>query len=565
MKNKVYIGMAVCLLAGLLADYLLSLEVSAAEAASMKGLGSLAGSVKAPKPFKAARVYAENLDKNVLYMVYTHNGNYQVINLMPGNYEIRIRKRGFSSQPQKVSIGAGQKPILDFELKEAALDPVLTGGFMGPGGAGTDAKPLYYDELYPPGPERELAEKTCMWCHGTQFFNQFQKTEEEWDAAIGRMTSETAYLARGAQIPAETLSPENRRRIAGYLGRNFGPGSPKRRLKLDVEFPLDEEALSRAMYVEYPLPLGQSSQRMAQDPYFDNRGNVWFTDRGQINMVGRLDPRTAIFTDFPLPENRVTPHGLTVDSQGMVFWAETRGLHLGRLNPDSGEMVRFPMDPKGEIPGGAGHTPVLDSKENVWFTVIRGNKLGKWDRKTEQATLWEVPTSSSSPYGILVDQKDKVWMTEFRRGKVASFDPVTEKWTEYAALTQPCSVRRLGIDSKGIIWYGGFSCGKLGRIDPESGKIVEYDLPLPFSEPYDVWPDAEDNVWISDGGQGGALIKFDQQQEKFTYYPAPRRTDMPKVEITREGAIWYCTRSADETAVGVLYPDVSKMTLGAYY
>jgi hypothetical protein len=41
---------------------------------------------------------------------------------------------------------------------------------------------------------------------------------------------------------------------------------------------------------------------------------------------------------------------------------------------------------------------------------------------------------------------------------------------------------------------------------------------------------------------------------------------MPKFEVTREDAIWYCPRSGAEPGVGVLYPDVTKITtLGAFY
>ena len=46
----------------------------------------------------------------------------------------------------------------------------------------------------------------------------------------------------------------------------------------------------------------------------------------------------------------------------------------------------------------------------------------------------------------------------------------------------------------------------------------------------------------------------------FTFYPAVQRGDIPKIEITREGAIWYNPRSALKGAIGVLYPDMSKMT-----
>lgn len=68
------------------------------------------------------------------------------------------------------------------------------------------------------------------------------------------------------------------------------------------------------------------------------------------------------------------------------------------------------------------------------------------------------------------------------------------------------------------------------------------------------------------GGPGGTTIKFDPRTSEFTYYPAPQVTDQPKIEVTYEGAIWYCPRSAAEPGVGVLYPDMTRITtLGAYY
>jgi hypothetical protein len=43
-------------------------------------------------------------------------------------------------------------------------------------------------------------------------------------------------------------------------------------------------------------------------------------------------------------------------------------------------------------------------------------------------------------------------------------------------------------------------------------------------------------MWIADGAMGGAIIKFDPKTEKFTFYSAVQRGDLPKIEITREAA-----------------------------
>ena len=540
----------------------------AADGDGLPGTAALSGTVQAPRAFKAAQVHLTNTDKNVLFMVYTSNGRYRAVNLFPGTYEVTVRARGLEAAPQKITLAAGARETLNLTLRESAAQGVRQGEFGFTTQRPGEVTLVSYDELYPKEPGRPLLEKQCMYCHGKSFFPSKQYHETQWNHFIDQMLDGGGM--RGALIPPGTLSAQDRATIVAYLGKHFGPGSPKRGLKADTDFPVDEAVLGKAMYVEYYLPLDAkidagNKQRRTQEPHFDPDGNVWYTDRSVPNRIGRVDPRTAEFRDFMMPDPKADPHGLTVDRNGHVFWAETAGFSLGRLDPKTGSMTRYPMDSTGRSKG-RGHTPVVDSKDNVWFTVIVGDMIGKWDRQTGKSTVWKVPTQGAAPYGVTLDKDENVWFAEFRRCKIGKFDPRTEKFTEYAALTQPCTIRRLGADSTGMIWYGGFNNGKLGRIDPTTGKIVEWDVPMAFSEPYDVWPDREDKIWISDGGQGGALIRFDPKTEKFTYYPTPQITDQPKLAITREGAIWYTPRSSSKAAAGVLYPDVSKITtLGAYY
>ena len=148
--------------------------------------------------------------------------------------------------------------------------------------------------------------------------------------------------------------------------------------------------------------------------------------------------------------------------------------------------------------------------------------------------------------------------------KIGMFDPRKEKMKEYTSPSAPCAINRLSGDSKGTIWYSVFSGGKLGKLDPKTGKLKEYDV-IPFtslnvSAPYGIIADYDDNIWFGDGGLGGALVRFDQANEKFDYFPTPRQGDNPGIDVTREGAIVYTTRSNNQAAIGVFYPDVSKMT-----
>ncbi|MBI2823012.1 MAG: hypothetical protein HYX74_12385 [Acidobacteria bacterium] len=555
MSYKPWLSGAICVYAWLC---LLGGDAGTAvhAAAGIAGTGSLAGTVTAVKPFKAARVHAKNLDKNMLYMVYTHGGQYRAINLLPGNYEVWAEKKGFAAAaPRKTQIKAGDSLKFDFSLKEAPPEPMTLGHNSARYGGeiGKDVPIVPYDELYPPGPGRAIAERTCMVCHGENFLPTKHWTLDEWDAAIGMMidpnTRQGPALVAGNAVG--TVTPQERKTLAEYLSVNFGPKSQTRALKINVDIPVDEDALSKAMFIEYFLPKG----RRAHDPGIDPEGNVWYSDGAVPTRIGKLDPRTAEFTQYDLPDPRSYPEGLMVDPKGYVWWCEPGGGVLGRFDPRGGKMERFPHG----VPGGRAHTPVMDENEDVWFSMIIGNRIGKWDRKTEKITVWEIPTPNSFPYGI-VTRNGRVWFAEFFGGKVGMFDSKTERFTEYPSLAQPAAIRRVGIDSKAAtVWYGVFNRGKLGKIDVKTGEPVEHDI-LPHVAPYDVWPDPQDQVWASDGALGGMLIRFDPQTKKFTFYPTPRRTDMPKLDISREGAIWYTTRSNPEVALGVLWPDVSKMT-----
>lgn len=565
----------------------------------------LAGKVTAGAPFKAAQVYAWNRDRNMIYMVFTREGRYTAPKIFPGAYEIWAEKGALRSEHRMMRITAGEKvqvdhllaPAEDFSLtmKDSSKGGPQFGSRPAPG-----AKLVSYDEMYPPEPGRTTAETTCMRCHGQVFLPGQRHGRAEWRVLIDAMLN--APPGRdAAAVKTDSVTTADREVLATYLAKHFGPNSPARILRLDAEYPLDENELSKGMFVEYLLPLlpgldpllrseNQPGKHRTHRPYLDGLGNIWASN-GLIGMT-RLDPRTGLFSHFPLgtdERNRdvdmygrkkgepnsiwqyIFPHDITVDANHDIWWAEFQGKHIGRLHPPTGKIDRFPMDPEGRVVDEAGvvgnargHTPRPDSKGNIWFTVIRGNKIGKWDRKTEKVTLWEIPSEHSFPYGLIVTPQDKLWFAELRACNIGYFDPVTEQFKEYKSPSAPCGINRLAADSKGTIWYSVFSGGKLGRLDPATGGMKEYDIrpftKLSVSAPYGIIVDQRDKVWFGDGGLGGALVRFDPVSEKFSYFPEPRQGDNPGLDLTRDGALVYTTRSNNQAAIGIFWPDMSRMS-----
>jgi virginiamycin B lyase len=537
---------------------------------TIKGTGAVTGTVTGPKPFTAAHVYLRGQEKPVTFMVFTAGGKYQAINVLPGTYRITAERRGFAPVAQTVTVKAGETVTADLKMNDgpdAASNvngPATVTGYPGPGPVTGDVEFVSdYDKLYPPGPGRVVLERTCMACHGNNFYGLRQYDHAGWEAVVDMMSKRVEGM--DTRVPPGKLSPQDRLVLVDYMAANFGLDKKKRSLHITADIPVDEAILGKAMLVEYDLPKADvaNAKPRGQNPYFDDSGNVWSTDRGYPNAIVKLDPRNVTFEQYLTPTQGV-PHGITIDAKGAVWIGETVGFSLSRLDRDSGKIERFPIDPRGFIKG-RGHDPIVDKDQNVWLTTIVGNQLTKFDRKTGKIVNYEPPTPNSYPYGLDKDKDGNIWISQFVQCRLAKFNPRTEEWTEYPLLTayqdDPfCTVRRPTVGPDGTVWYGIFNKGIIGKLDPATGKMVEYKVPMAVSEPYDVWPDPAGNIWISDGGMGGTLIRFDPKTETFAFYPTVQRGDLPKIEITREGAVWYNPRSAPKGAVGVLYPDMSKMT-----
>jgi streptogramin lyase len=525
---------------------------------AITGTGTLSGTVKAPAEFRAAKVYAKNLDKNVVYMVFTEDGKYQAVDLFPGNYEVSVTKNGFSGgDVQKVTVSAGGNATADFSLKEGTYRP----NQQMRSGLPKDEPLLSYDELYPPSHARETIERTCILCHGPDFLPNKQWDESQWNAALDLMQNPLDNA--GSRLVPGTFAPGEREELVAYLLKNFGPESKKRGLAVPDQ-PIDEKALGKAMFVEYHIPPLANGQRGFHDAHLSQNGDVWYVDARGL-QIGKMDPRTATWTDYPLAGPQFRGHGLTQDAGGDI-WVSGHTAFV-RVDSETGAIKYYPYNPEAKRPP-HGNTPFVDSKQNIWTSLSWANEVAKWDRSTGEISRYKIPTDNSFTYGMVIDKNDKLWIADWWRCKVTKFDPSNTQFIEYPALTRPCTMRRVFVDHNGMVWYALESAGKIGMLDPNTGKMVEYNEPVKWGFPYDIQEDHDYNLWIADSGQGGALVKFEPRSKNFTYYPYVQRTDMPKIEVSGQNSIWYTTRSADskDQALGVLYPDKSKIkTLAASY
>lgn len=581
--------------------------------AEVPGTATLTGTVTAPQSFQAAQVYIRNVDRGIVYMVYTNGGNYRAVALFPGTYEVSASTKHLESGTQTVTLGAGDAGEVDLAMSALAGDApqlVIPAGrtAMESGNAGP-FEYASYDEIYPPGPGKEVAEQVCMACHGENFFPTRPGTERQWMAWIDHMVGSTL----GEQDPTRygqgllsfrasmfRFGRQDRDDLLAYVVKNFGPDSKRRRVRIEQQTPIDEEELGKAMYIEYYLPLDGPGEgvndpqwardgvrRYGQDPRFDADGNVWLVDRGVPHRLVKLDPRTGEQKAYLYPDPRNGNHEILIDPAGLIWLPEHRGRtgdkekRLLGFNPETEKFeYQIPMDPDNVVrnPTKFLQSLAMDSKGNIYIGWIMGGALSKWDRATGEVSVFRIPTPHSIPYGVVADRNDNIWVALWSGGKIVKFDTSNNSWTEYTAPTYPGHTRRLNVDSQNNIWWGIYSAGKrpgkLVKLDQSTGKMTEWSIPQQNAEPYDVAADPDDNIWAPDVGQrmdgesGATLWRFNPRTEEFTFYPKPQRhADSPKIQITRDGAVWYSPRGSREApAFGVLYPDMDKIdNLGAFY
>ena len=576
MRKVVAAGLCLLLVSGCGGD---SSGPGAPEPSEDDGLGRLSGQVEGTAEGLLPVVYAYNTDRDLAYTVFVVDGEYRAVKMIPGRYDVTIRPavdqlEGFDSQTVSIDIGPGDSAEIDFTL--TGIGPVVdyAGGMNYPG-----AEILPYDEVYPPGPGRDILERACHGCHTTQFipYNDFSraypggrvpKDRQAWAVTVDRMYQGPAFGRPGkaSYFDPKYLPPEDRDILVDYLAEHFPADRPPVVAQLTREPELDYEALKKAMFIEYVY---RESDEYEVWPWphqvdFDLDGNVWLAYRACC--IVRFDPRTGEQEAF---EGNGGGHGIVVDQTDGTVWFS--GDVVRRLDPQTGKVDNWVID----NPLLRSNTQIFDSKGDLWLSLLPGGALAKWDRETDSIVYWEVPVMRSRPYGIIVDHEDKVWFSDYHNGGVSRFDPETEEFRHYPLVADDAtsSIRRLGVDSRGMVWTAtwgnrAFDNATLYRVDPDTGEVFRRRIGVPYAAAYNAEADVNDNIWVANDNY---LTKYDQVDDAFTHYPIPARSDSLKTTITRDGGVWFIYRNAGRFAgyggaAAVLYPDKDNIpTLGAYH
>src|SRR3984893_3828069 len=286
------------------------------------------------------------------------------------------------------------------------------------------------------------------------------------------------------------------------------------------------------------------------DPAVAPDGSLWFTEQ-MASKLGRLDPATGNFKEYPLKGENDGPHGLVADRDGNIWYTGNFAARIGKLNPRSGDITEYKMpDAKAEDP----HTPVFDAQGILWFTVQVGNMVGRLDPKTGKIDLKPAPTKDARPYGIQINSKGIPFFCEFGTNKLAKIDPHTLQITEYP-LAEGVRPRHLAIADDDQVYFTDFEGGNLGRFDAASGTAKMWPSPGGHrSNPYGITITPDGMVWYSESGVTlYTVLRFNPKTQEFARANIPSGGGTGRnMAATPDGRIYLACSGVNK--VGVVEP-----------
>jgi len=258
---------------------------------------------------------------------------------------------------------------------------------------------------------------------------------------------------------------------------------------------------------EWSVPWENTRPR---DPAVAPDGSIWFV--GQVgHYVARLDPESGEMVRFEIP--RAGPHTVVVDAGGTPWYAGNRDRHIGRLDPGTGDVRRIEMPAGVEDP----HTMDWTSNGDLWFTAQRSGSIGRLTMATGEVEVVAVPDGGMRPYGLVVDADDRPWFTLMGANAIGTVDPESMELRLHETPDPGSRIRRIGLTSDGRVWWADATQGYLGVFDPADGSMKQWRSPGgQRSALYAMAVDAADRVWyVETGVSPNRFVGFDARSESF--------------------------------------------------
>jgi virginiamycin B lyase len=284
----------------------------------------------------------------------------------------------------------------------------------------------------------------------------------------------------------------------------------------------------------FPVPAGSGPHDVS--PALD--GGVWFTAQDSGHL-GLLNPVTGESRMFALGDGS-RPHGVITATDGAAWVTDGGRNSIIRVDPVTGGVTEHPLP--AEAADANLNTATFEADGSLWFT----GQNGWYGRVALDGTVSVYPAPEGpGPYGITTTPTGDVYYASLAGSYVGRIDRSTGAATVLEPPVPDQGSRRVWSDAGGRIWVSGWDSGDVFVYDPETDEWRWWRLPGDDPQPYAVFVDNSDAVWLSDFG-ANALVRFDPATETFVSVALPDADAEVRQLHGRPGELWGAESSADK-------------------
>ena len=382
--------------------------------------------------------------------------------LAPGQYSLSIRAVGYDmDDPGAVEISSSKIVTSNLTLRNAKdLSSQLTNAEWLVSMPGTD--------------DQKASQLTCVVCHTLERIVKSRHDAAEFVAVLERMATYTNSSfplhvqkrpARWLMAPRGEALRQSQQRFAQFLSTINLSSASTWAYPLET-FPRPKGKDTQIIVTEYDLP---RSVIEPHDVIVDSQGIIWYSNFGEQN-IGRLDPRTAKVTEYPVPchEARLS------DGQPRVA-VRRAGEHLaGRDESGRDREIRFRKTEKFQ-------TWTLPPQWNNDATQVNMVHL---ERASVDGKVW---LENHGYTNILRDGPGVGHVEPFEVFKGADTEK-GEKHNNHHSCPTRKTMRISPISNR----------ARSDRVDAKTGTITFYQTPTPNSRPRRAWMDSDDRFWFAE-------------------------------------------------------------------
>ncbi len=453
--------------------------------------------------------------------------------LEPGNYSLRIRAIGYDLDgPRTVTVGSNTTADVKLRKTRNIAAQMSNGEWI---------------QSVPGTNQQKMALLNCVSCHTLERIVKSSYDSNGFQTQIlprmGGYANQSIPIHPQRRMATRLLEERGdalnaaRKRAADFLSTINLSETSSWEYSLKTN-PRPKGRGTKVIITEYDLPRPTIEPH---DVVIGADGNAYYSNFGE-QTFGMIDPKTGAHTEWPVPELKkgwpTGMLGLRPDKDGNMWLGMMYQGAMAKFDVKEKKFTTFSMPPEMNKP----QTQVnmvraeqshVDGK--VWSQNNGFAAIHRLDLKTGQIESLEPFKAAGvgethNIYDVIPDSKNNVWFTDIAAEYIGKVDKDTMKVTLFQMPKKPAGPRRGMMDAQDRIWFGEYRGNRIGMFDTKTEKFQEWDLPTPWSNPYDVAIDKNENAWTG-SMINDRVVRLDTKTGTFVEYLLPKTTNIRRVFV----------------------------------